>query len=141
MLNMRNSIAGATFNYRAVFVTRDLGQTWQPHETNLNTLIESPCNASLLRADYQERGANKHVLLFANPHSKVKGQRTNQTIQVSFDDGRTWPQEYHVLLDQGYGWGYPSLTRIDDQHIGIVYCGSQADLVFQVLSLEELLRH
>jgi hypothetical protein len=140
MLNIRNETEGEFYNYRAVFVTHDLGQTWHPHGTNLNTLIDPNCNASLLRVDYVEASKKKHVLLFANPHSKVKRVRTNHTIQVSFDDGRTWPQEYHLLLDQGNGWGYPSMSRIDDQHIGIVYAGSQADLVFQALSLDELLK-
>lgn len=140
MLNMRNETEGPSYNYRAVFVTRDLGQTWRPHETNLNTLIDANCNASLVRMDYTEGGAKKHVLLFANPHSKVKRVRNNHTIQVSFDDGRTWPQEYHVLLDQGNGWGYPSLSRIDERHVGIAYAGSQADIIFQILSLDELLR-
>ncbi len=38
------------------------------------------------------------------------------------------------------GRGYPSITRIDDQHIGIVYEGSQSDLVFEKISLDELLK-
>ena len=59
---------------------------------------------------------------------------------MSFDDGRTWPQSHHLLLDEGLGAGYPSLTRIDDRHIGIVYEGSQSHLVFEKLSLDELLR-
>jgi len=139
MLNMRNETEGERYNYRAVYVTRDLGQTWRPHETNLNTLIEPNCNASLLRMDYLENGQKKHVLLFANPHSKVKGIRTNHTIQVSFDDGRSWPEKYHVLLDQGNGWGYPSMSRVDEKHVGIVYAGSQADVIFQIFSLDELL--
>lgn len=140
MLNMRNETEGDAYNYRAVFVTKDLGKTWHPHETNLNTLIEPNCNASLFRVDYLEAGQKKHVLLFANPHSKVKRQRTNHSIQVSFDDGRTWPEDHRVLMDQGNGWGYPSISRIDDQHVGIVYGGSQADIVFQVFSLDELLK-
>ena len=78
------------------------------------------------------------MLLFANPHTQEG--RTHHTIQVSFDDGRTWPQSHHVLLDEGRGAGYPSLTRVDDQHVGIVYEGSQSQLVFEKLSLDELLR-
>ena len=78
------------------------------------------------------------MLLFANPHTQ-KG-RTHHTIQVSFDDGRTWPQSHHLLLDEGRGAGYPSLTRIDDRHVGIVYEGSQSHLVFEKLSLDELLK-
>jgi sialidase-1 len=133
MLNMRNDHE----RYRAVFVTSDLGKTWRPHATNGNTLIEPNCNGSLYRVDYVEGGEQKHVLLFANPHTQ-KG-RTHHTIQVSFDDGRTWPASQHLLLDEGQGRGYPSLSRSDEQHVGIVYEGSQADLVFEKLSLQELL--
>jgi sialidase-1 len=133
MLNMRNEHE----RFRAVFVTKDLGKSWQPHETNGKTLVEPNCNGSLLRVDYTEAGAKKHVLLFANPHSQ-KG-RTHQTIQVSFDDGRTWPASHHLLLDEGRGAGYPSLTRVDDRHVGIVYEGSQAHLVFEKIPLSGLL--
>jgi sialidase-1 len=133
MLNMRNDHE----RFRAVFVTNDLGQTWQPHATNRHTMIEPNCNGSLLRVDYQEAGEKKHVLLFANPHSQTA--RTHHTIQVSFDDGRTWPAERHLLLDEGRGAGYPSLTRIDDRHVGIVYEGSQSHLVFECIPLAELL--
>jgi sialidase-1 len=61
-------------------------------------------------------------------------------MKVSFDDGMTWPEEYQVLLDEGRGRGYPSISRVDDQHVGIVYEGSRADLVFEKLSLDELLK-
>ena len=133
MLNIRNDHE----RFRAVVVTKDLGQTWQPHPTSRNTLIEPNCNGSLLRADYQQAGQEKHVLLFANPHTQ-KG-RTHHTIQLSFDDGQTWPSSHHLLLDEGLGAGYPSLTRVDGEHIGILYEGSQAHLVFEKLSLAELL--
>lgn len=136
MLNMRNENQPERF--RAVFITRDLGRTWQPHETNRQTLIEPNCNGSLLRVDYLEAGVKQHVLLFANPHSQKA--RTHQTIQVSFDDGSTWPESHHLLLDEGRGAGYPSLTRIDARHIGIVYEGSQAQLVFEKIALADLLK-
>ena len=134
MLNMRNEHG----RFRAVFTTRDLGTTWEPHVTNCNTLIEPNYNGSLLRVDYEHAREKKHVLLFANPHTQQG--RTHHTIQVSFDDGHTWPQSHHLLLDEGRGAGYPSLTRVDDQHIGIVYEGSQSHLVFERLLLDELLR-
>jgi hypothetical protein len=124
MLNMRN----AHERFRAVFVTKDLGQTWQPHETTRNTLIEPNCNGSLLRMDYEQAGEKKHVLLFANPHSQQV--RTHHTVQVSFDDGRTWPKEHHLLLDEGRGAGYPSLTRIDDRHVEVSLRGGSERGVF-----------
>ena len=133
MLNIRNDRE----RYRAVVVTKDLGQTWTPHATHRNTLIEPNCNGSLLRVDYEQAGQPKHVLLFANPHTQ-KG-RTHQTLQVSFDDGLTWPASHHLLLDEGAGAGYPSLTRIDANHIGIVYEGSQSNLMFERIALADLL--
>lgn len=135
MLNARSS---RPTKFRSVYVTGDLGRTWQQHPTHRKDLIEPNCNGSLLRFDYQQDGRPKHVLLFANPHTQ-KG-RDHHTIQVSFDEGLTWPAKYHILLDEGRGNGYPCMTRIDDRHIGIVYEGSQAHVVFEKLSLEELLQ-
>ena len=134
MLNIRNDHE----RYRAVVVSKDLGQTWEAHATSRNTLIEPNCNGSLRRVNYLESGQEKHVLLFANPHTQ-KG-RTHHTIQVSFDEGRTWPSSHHLLLDEGLGAGYPSLTQIDAEHVGIVYEGSQSHLVFERFTLAELLK-
>jgi sialidase-1 len=74
--------------------------------------------------------------VFSNPHTQ-KG-RTHQTIQTSLNDGLTWPTSRHHLLDEALGAGYPILTRIDDDHVGIVYEGSQAHLVFQRFTIAEL---
>jgi sialidase-1 len=134
MLNIRNDQE----RFRAVAVTSDLGQTWQAHRTSRNTLIEPTCNGSLLGVDHVQAGVKRRALIFANPHSQ-KG-RTHHTIQVSFDDGQTWPESHHRLLDEGRGAGYPSLTRVDAQHLGIVYEGSQSQLVFEKFTLEELLQ-
>lgn len=48
---------------------------------------------------------------------------------------------HHLLLDEGLGAGYPSLTQIDDTHVGIVYEGNQSHLVFEKFTLDELLRN
>lgn len=125
--------------FRSIWLTDDLGKTWRPHETHRKALIEPNCNGSLCRFDYADDGQKKHVLLFANPHSQTG--RDHHTIQVSFDEGRTWPKKYRLLLDEGRGNGYPSMTPIDNSHVGIVYEGSQAHLIFEKLSLNELLKH
>ncbi len=135
---MLNSRTVRPTKFRSVWLTDDLGKTWRPHSTHRKTLIEPNCNGSLLRFDYEEEGKPKHVLLFANPHSQTG--RDHHSIQVSFDEGLTWPEEYRILLDEGRGNGYPSMTRIDASHVGIVYEGSQSHLVFEKLSLNELLR-
>ncbi len=133
MLNIRNDRE----RYRAVAITKDFGQTWQAHATSRTTLIEPNCNGSLLSFNYLSGGSAKHLLLFANPHSQTA--RTHHTIQVSFDDGNSWPASHRRLLDEGLGAGYPSLTRIDHDHVGIVYEGSQANLVFEKLPIVELM--
>ncbi|WP_010584801.1 alpha/beta hydrolase fold domain-containing protein [Schlesneria paludicola] len=133
MLNVRNDRE----RFRAVVVTSDLGQTWTPHVTNRCTLIEPNCNGSLLSVRYHRASETKHILLFANPHTQ-KG-RMNHTIQVSFDEGATWPDSHHLLLDEGVGAGYPSLTRVGQDDIGIVYEGSQSQLVFERIALDDLL--
>ena len=134
MLNCRTETGE---KFRTVVVTRDLGESWQPHETNRNTIIEPSCNGSTYRFDYTEDGEQRYIFVFANPHSQ--SARDHQTIQISFDDGQTWPEQYHLLLDVGRGAGYPSLSRAGPRHLGIVYEGSQAHLTFERIPLAELL--
>ena len=135
MLNCRTE---SPTKFRTIAVTRDLGRTWTPHATNRMGIIEPNCNGSLYRFDYREDGKSKSVLLFANPHSQKS--RTNQSIQVSFDEGKTWPAKHRLLLDEGRGKGYPSLSRVDDRHVGIVYEGSGAHLVFERIPIEDLVK-
>ncbi len=80
----------------------------------------------------------ERLLLFSNPNSKKA--RTHQTVQVSFDGGLAWPEKDHLLLDEGRGRGYPSLSRAGGGHIGIAREGSQADAVFEKIALEELVK-
>ena len=133
-----NARTASPTKFRSVWLTDDLGKTWRPHQTHRKTMIEPNCNGSLCRFDYTENGKRKHVLLFANPHSQ--SGRDHHSIQVSFDEGQTWPEKYRLLLDAGRGNGYPSMTRVDATHVGLVYEGSQSHLVFEKFSLDELLR-
>ena len=135
MLNCRTE---SPTKYRTVAVTHDLGETWTPHPTNRKGIIEPNCNGSTYRFDYRERGTARSVLLFANPHSQQG--RTHHSVQVSFDQGKTWPKEHRLLLDEGRGAGYPSLSRVDDTHVGIVYEGSGSHLVFERMSINGLLK-
>ncbi len=135
MLNCRTD---RPTKFRTVAVTRDLGQTWTPHPTNRKGLIEPNCNGSLYSFDYREGDKARTVLLFANPHSQQG--RTHHSIQLSFDEGKTWPKDHRLLLDEGRGAGYPSVSRVDDKHVGIVYEGSGSHLVFEKISIDELLK-
>ena len=130
MLNMRDNRGGA----RSVYVTKDLGKSWTAHPTSRQALIEPVCMASIISHAYQ----GKRFLLFSNPNS-TEG-RHRMTIKVSPDEGLTWPKEYQVLLDEGTGRGYSCLASIDENTVGILYESSQADLVFQKVPMEELLK-
>ncbi|MBZ4192459.1 sialidase family protein [Niabella beijingensis] len=140
MLNMRTNankgITGAG-NGRAVAVTQDLGNTWTTHKTSRNALPEPVCMASLYKHTYQtKKGDKKSMLLFVNPNSKTK--RNHITLKVSDDDGNSWPPEKFIELDEFSGSGYSCITSADNETIGIVYEGSQAQLVFEKINIREI---
>jgi len=124
-------------NGRVVVITSDLGQIWTEHPTSRSALIESTCMASLHKHVYHENGEEKSILLFSNPNTKTG--RHHMTIKVSLDDGKTWPEEFWMLLDEGNSRGYSCLTSVNEHTIGILYEGSRADMVFESIPLDELL--
>ena len=136
MLNIRdnrNRKEKGDRNGRAVSVTSDLGKTWTVHSSDHQSLPAPVCNASLLRHTLKD---GRSLLLFSNPRSKTK--RNTMTIQASLDDGVTWPEKHHVLLDE-VGGAYSGLVMVDDDTVGILYESSAADLVFQAVALDEIL--
>jgi len=140
MLNMRNNRNrnnDGPGNGRAIAVTTDMGVTWTEHPTSRNALIESVCMGSLYKHIYSEKDQKMSILLFSNPSTK-KG-RHHITIKASLDNGETWPEQYWLLLDEGSGNGYSCLTGVGNDHIGILYEGSQADMVFQKIPVRDII--
>ncbi|MFT5299870.1 MAG: sialidase-1 [Mariniblastus sp.] len=132
MLNMRdnrNRKLKDQTNGRAVATTKDLGQTWTRHDSDHALLPEPTCMASLIRLDYEGRP----ILLFSNPNNKSR--RAGMTLQISFDDGKSWPVSKRLLLDTK-GGAYSSLVMIDEKTIGILYESSVADMVFQKIPID-----
>lgn len=139
MLNMRddrgNGPNGRTgTGARSVAITKDLGKSWTEHPTSRKGLPEPVCMASLIKHKFQGRD----LLLFSNPADTYA--RHKMTTKVSEDEGMTWPEEFHTLIDEGRGRGYSCMTSIDENTIGILYEGSQSDLVFQRLRVIELIK-
>lgn len=93
--------------------------------------------ASLIDVDRELGRDTGGWLLFSNPNS-LHGRR-RLTIKASPDRGQSWPQEHQLLLDEGSSAGYSCMTMIDEQTIGILYEGSQAQLTFQRVPLSELI--
>ncbi|MDD2247563.1 MAG: sialidase family protein, partial [Proteiniphilum sp.] len=80
----------------------------------------------------------RDILLFSNPNSSQ--HRKDITIKASLDGGLTFPEEYQVLLDEDFGWGYSCLTMIDDETVGILYESSVAHMTFQAVKLTDIVR-
>lgn len=136
MINARNNDARNKKGVgRVVATTLDLGKTWQEHPSSVVALEESTCMASLINENVPDYG---DVLFFSNPNTH--SGRYNMTIKASLDQGGTWPEKYHLLLDEGHGRGYSCMTRIDENTIGILYEGSQADLIFEKVRIAEILK-
>lgn len=140
MLNMRDNRNGkekGKANGRAVFTTVNLGQTWKEHPTSHGALIEPVCMGSLYKYTYVKSGRKQSVLLFSNPDSKL--HRNRLSIKISKDNGATW-QDRCILLDEGYGYGYSCLTSLPDGSVGILYEGSKAQMTFQRIKPDEILK-
>jgi sialidase-1 len=129
MINCRDNRRGS----RSVYTTRDLGVTWSVHPTSRSALPEPTCMASLIRLEHEELGP---LLVFSNP--ATRDGRRDMTLKVSRDEGRTWPTRWHSLYDQRAGFGYSCLTRIDGEHVGVLYEGRR-ELYFLRVPLRELL--
>jgi sialidase-1 len=138
MLNIRdnrNEDDKSNTNGRAVYITSDLGATWQEHPSSHGSLPEPVCMASLYKHEYMKNGEKREVLIFSNPNSRY--ERQDITIKFSFDGGNTWPEKYWILLYAGRSAGYSAITGIEENTIGIVYESSRADLVFQQIVIPD----
>lgn len=100
---------------RAVFVTKDLGKTWQAHSTHLATLQDCTCQASLVAVESPQYG---RLLLYSHPDSPVRFRNT-MTLRASRDEGKTWNKGY--VYDSRECWGYSCIAMADAEHVGIIY--------------------
>lgn len=133
MLNMRDNRGG----FRSIFTTADLGQTWTEHYTSQDALIDPVCMASIIKANVQTNAGMKDILFFSNVATSTA--RKNTTIKASLDLGESWPSQHALLLDERRTYGYSTLTRIDDNTVGIVYEGER-DLYFVRIPVSEIVR-
>lgn len=110
MLNCRNEMRKGK---RIVYITKDLGQTWEAHESNGVTLNDPTCQASLVKVDSRKFGS---LLLYSNPW--IHG-RSNMSVRASKDEGKTWNNG--VLYDSRGCCGYSCIAMTDPDHVGIIY--------------------
>lgn len=137
MLNCRND----RHKGRVIYTTKDFGANWELHPTSATPqkngdLREPVCQASLIRARWN-KGSKPGVLLFSNPN-RADRNRTDMTIKASFDDGKTWPAEHQVLIDDVYG-AYSCMSMVDDQTVGIFYESTEFIMTFMRIPLKEII--
>lgn len=117
LLNMRNHWGRAgkpeLAGKRLVARSSDGGATWSSAVPDA-ALVESACQASILRYSWNEKG-EKSCILFANPAGPG---RTHLVVRASFDEGHTWP--VHKLVDPG-SVAYSCLARLADGRVGLIY--------------------
>jgi sialidase-1 len=127
MRDNRNRADKSRTNGRAIAHTKNLGKSWGSHSTDHSALPEPVCMASLIADPYR-----KGTVYFSNPNNKRS--RSHMTLRRSTDDGKTWSSQ--ILLDTK-GGAYSSLVMIDENHLGILYESSVADMIFQKIPISE----
>ena len=133
LLNMRDNRGG----YRSVATTSNMGNSWVEHGSSYNALPDPVCMGSLIKSIVPINGVWKEILFFSNPNTQ--SGRFNMTIQASSDYGVTWPLQNRLLIDERIGFGYSSLTQIDEQTIGILYEGVR-DLYFVKIAINDIIK-
>ncbi len=133
MLSMRDNRG----TFRSISTTINMGDTWVAHPTSYNTLLDPICMASLINTKVKTNGSTKDVLFFSNPNTA--SGRFNITIKASLDLGETWQPSNQLLIDSRNCYGYSSMTKIDENTIGILYEGTK-DLYFVRVPVSEIIK-
>ena len=130
MLNMRNF--GPVRN-RQVSTSADGGSSWSALHAD-ESLVEPICEGSLMRYNFPGK---EQCLVFSNPASKES--RSAMTVQVSYDDGKTWPSR--KLLYKGPS-AYSNVVVLPNGNIGCLYEAGYAKayegIVFEEVPVESL---
>jgi sialidase-1 len=133
MLNMRDNRG----SFRSVATTTNMGTNWTEHTTSYNALPDPICMASIIKARVNVKGVMKDVLFFSNV--ATTSGRYNMTVKASLDLGETWLPANQLLIDERLCYGYSSLTKIDDNTIGLLYEGTK-DLYFVKIPVSEIIK-
>jgi sialidase-1 len=133
MLNMRDNRG----RYRSVSTTTDFGKSWTTHATSYNTLTDPVCMASFIKARVKVKGQLKDVLFFSNQNNPKS--REDFTIKASLDLGESWLPANELLIDTRKSYGYSALTKVDEDHIGVLYEGI-GSLLFVKIPVKDIIK-
>lgn len=110
-------------NQRAIFVTTDLGVTWQPHDSDGNLDNNCICQGHTYKINHN----NQDMILFSNP---VKSSRNDVTLKVLVKNQYLTIDTTHIGVSRGY-----SCLAYDNKNRKL-YCVYEIDgnLVFKDLT-------
>lgn len=111
LLNMRSNRGR---NMRAVATSRNGGVDWSKC-VDSPALPEPVCQANMLRLTWPADNQPGRIV-FSNPASRSK--RENLVVRVSYDDGKTWPN--NRIIYQGPA-AYSCMTVLPNGNLGIVF--------------------
>lgn len=117
MMNIRNQLGN--IKQRIVAVSSNGGQTWDT--TYFDAHLPDPvCQGSILNLG---KSKGKAIIAVCNDADTL--HRDNLTLRVSFDEGKTWKQNYVIAKSpEGYKGDYSAysdLVAVDQKHIGVLY--------------------
>ena len=120
-LDMRNQNSEEKPKHcRYYSISRDGGATWTEPVRDLE-LLDTSCQASILRHPFRHQGQERVAILFANPASTFQ-KRVNMTVRMSYDDGNTWPVARTLYPGP---CDYCSLVSLPDETVGILYSNGE----------------
>lgn len=127
MLNSRDS---ARSGYRKVAYSTDGGHSYGPWHYD-KQLIDPTNNGSILRAypNAKQGSAEAKVLLFSN--AATTDSRSNGTVRVSCDDGKTWP--ISKVFAKG-AMAYSTLATLPDGKIGLLWEPGHNGIIFSTFN-------
>ena len=105
MLNARSQGGN---NMRKIAFSEDGGKSWSPLQDD-STLVDPECMGSIIKY-------NEFYMLFSNPASQ--DSRTNGTVRLSMDEGKTWPFSKMIYKDS---FGYSCLSKLQTNYIGLLF--------------------
>lgn len=135
MMNSRNQKGQP--RRRIVSVSHNGGETWD--SSWYDYALPDPVNEGSLLTIGKKGG--HAVLAFCNTADTSK--RDNLTLRISYDDGRSWPQQFVVDRSPGgavHGYtGYSDLVRMGRRKIGVLYEKEEySQIVFTVIGFSYL---
>ena len=117
-LDTRNQRPQEEPHCRYYSISRDRGKTWTEPVRD-EALLDTACQASILRHPFRQPGHDKDPILFANAAATFQN-RVNMTVRLSYDDGKTWPVAKSVHPGPS---AYCCLVALPDGSIGLLYEG------------------